>query len=158
MDDVTTIAETKATSPTTTSTTSPATTKPIKDDSIFDAVKYFTPFNANNFFNRVVTFDSSTWNYREGLNLASGIFTVPSKGSYKFEAVVMKGMYLQVNGAFIKWSEEGNNPSLLSVTNIARVTLNAGDRVTLFNSQSNNPPDNYNLYIQLKGFRVNQNN
>ena len=132
--------------------------KPIEDDYIFHALKLYNRKYAQETFNRVVTFDSSTWNYREGLNLASGIFTVPSKGSYKFEAVVMKGMYLQVNGAFIKWSEEGNNPSLLSVTNIARVTLNAGDRVTLFNSQSNNPPDNYNLYIQLKGFRVNQNN
>jgi len=161
IDDVTTIAETKATSPTTTSTTSPATTKPIKDDSIFDAVKYFTPFNANNFFNRVVTFDASTVNLRGGLNLPSGIFTVPSNGFYKFEAAVLKGMYLQVNGVQIKWNkEENNNPKIPSyVKNIARVTLNAGDKVTLFNYNSNYPViGDWIVPIELKGYLVNENN
>ena len=131
---------------------------PIEDDYIFHATKLYNRENAPYTFNRVVTFDASTWNYREGLNLASGIFTVPSKGSYRFEAVVLKGMYLQVNGVKIEWTEEVNLPSIPSyVKNIARVTLNAGDRVTLFNYNSYNPVENYFVYINLKGFRINQN-
>jgi len=133
--------------------------KPIEDDFLFHATKLYSRETAPYTFNRVVTFDSSIWNYREGLNLASGIFTVPSKGSYMFEALVVEGMYLQVNGVKIKWTEEGKNPHIPSyVKNIARVTLNAGDRVTLFNYQSYNLVENYLLaYIKLKGVRINQN-
>jgi len=134
--------------------------KSIENDYLFHATKLYKRETAPSTFNRVVTFDSSTWNYREGLNLASGIFTVPSKGSYLFQADVLKGMYLQVNGVKITWSEEGD--IYLSIPsfsqNIARVTLNAGDRVTLFNYQSYNPVENYFFYINLKGFRINQNN
>jgi len=134
--------------------------KPTEEEYIFHATKRYYRENAPSTFNRVVTFELSTWNYREGLNLASGIFTVPSKGSYKFEADVLKGMYLQVNGVKISWSKEGDMHDLIPfyLKNIARVTLNAGDRVNLFNYQSNNPIEKYGVTISLRGFRVNQNN
>ena len=134
--------------------------KPIEDDYLFHATKTYNRENAQYTFNRVVTFESSTWNYRDGLNLASGIFTVPSKGSYMFQADVLKGMNLQVNGVDVKWSEEGtmHNPTPFYLKKIVRVTLNAGDRVNLFNYQSNNPVESWIIPISLKGFRVNKTN
>ena len=132
--------------------------KPIEDGYLFHATRTYNRENAPSTFFKVVTFESSTWNYREGLNLSSGIFTVPSKGSYMFVADVLKTMYIQVNGVYIKWSEEGEErqyPS--SVTNIALVTLNAGDRVNLFNYKANNPFESLTINISLKGFRVNKN-
>ena len=133
--------------------------KPIDDDYLFHATKTYSRETGPSTFNRVVTYELFTWNYREGLNLTSGIFTVPSKGSYMFEGKVIKGMYLQVNGVKIEWTEEGNNPKIPQlVTNIARVTLNAGDRVALFNYGTSNPVEYYFIVLYLKGIRINQKN
>ena len=70
-------------------------------------------------------------------------------------------MHLQVNGVKINWSKEGDmhaDSIPYYLKNIARVTLNAGDKVNLFNYQSNNPIEKWAVTISLKGFRVNQNN
>jgi len=133
--------------------------KPIEDGILFHATRTYNRENAPSTFFKVVTFESSTWNYREGLNLSSGFFTVPSKGSYMFEAVVLKTMYLQVNGVYVKWSEEGEQREYsTTVTNIALLTLNAGDRVNLFNYKAINPFESLIITISFKGFRLNKNN
>lgn len=127
--------------------------KPTETEYLFIAVRNCVQGS----FGKVVTFDKSTRNVGEVLNMDTGVFTSPSKGAYMFKALALNGMYLQVNGVKIEWNEDEEIPYREhEAIHIARVTLNTGDRVTLFNYLQIDPVINYNQRnTEFQGFRLN---
>jgi len=106
-------------------------------------------------FRNVVTYDKSFVNVDSTMNLYSGTFSAPSQGVYYFEARALPGINLQVNGNGFNWRgqspRQGQDKDLDSN---ARISLNAGDRVNLYNSLDVDPVKEFvNWSVLFKGFR-----
>jgi len=115
---------------------------------LFDCFRY----SVKGLFRKVVTYDHTHDNVESAMNLFSGIFTAPSQGVYLFETTALPGLDLQVNGNGVPW---GYQPAIEdeNVRSNARISLNAGDRVNLYNSLDVDPIKFRNWRVLFQGSR-----
>jgi hypothetical protein len=104
-------------------------------------------------FRKIVTYDRTSFN--DGtMNMDQGTFTAPAQGVYLFEARALPGVNLQLNGNPFNWVDKSPSWNDKDIDLKARVALNAGDRVSLYNSLDVDPVSNFvNWSVHIKGFR-----